>query len=984
MIKKFLILFIIGSFLLNVSAAEFSLMNNRKAAAEIVIAADASEPVKFAASELADFLAKISSGEKPSIVTKPTGKKYPVRIAVQSNKSVASRCNAKLVKQLKPDGFILKADKNGLTILGSNDRGALYGAYEVLKQYGDIRWLYPGETGEYFQVKSTIAIPEGEKLHNPSFAFRSIFHGSCFVNSFLKETWLWQTRNNSHVEYYAPPQAFSAEARAFQKKIAPQPIYGGHVFSILLCGKDNPMELYKKHPEYFPMINGKRIPLDKQKYQPCTSNPEVIKRMITNLKAEIKKRCTTPDSIYLIGNNDGTGWCQCDNCRALDPEEERKNNIISTRYWTITNQLAEAVWKEMPNQKLWGWAYQNFSKAPAGINPNPKLTVELTYNSMCRRHPLDDPKCPVNSNYYSFVKEWVKKGMRFTTWEQVDAVAFEGWQPIERTFIDYFLRHYHKLGFDGPRLISTPFDGVFRKDRQGKMITRVAQMQWMHLYLTLRMEWDMSRDINKEYEEAGKLFYGKAWEGGMKQFRELLTKCANQTPGCYGWGPSASPVGRCLDQPGTQEQLKKYMAQAQKAAQGDPKAAEHVAWDALFFKSRWLDAREQYVSGYREITSYRRTAPIVIDGKADEADWKKADVISEFSQMAVNPPTKAKHQTYVRITHDSEYLYFLIEAMEPMPGQMKNTYSPDQPEKQTKLWHDAGAEIFINHPDLGNRYYHYILTVNGAKYDSFCTPPNRGGDQSFTSRAEWKTAIQKDRWILEIKIPTAELGMKAFDGTRWKINVARNRLILGKPKEEERSSLGFGNYHNVENFIPLAFALRRSTASNGRESNTIPWKNPGFDKTLTTLTGQWKKWTVPNGRPAGWQSNHKNGNVELPFHPGSTTNRYLKLKGGTLFQIYDGNVQDISIRMRVSGKGSFMLAIYPYEKLANGKLKNKQTVRLATVPVNSSAWKELSFTYTAKHKNETPGIAIYHKNGEINIDDVQVIPVNPGKRPAKK
>ena len=152
MIKKFLILFIIGSFLLNVSAAEFSLMNNRKAAAEIVIAADASEPVKFAASELADFLAKISSGEKPSIVTKPTGKKYPVRIAVQSNKSVASRCNAKLVKQLKPDGFILKADKNGLTILGSNDRGALYGAYEVLKQYGDIRWLYPGETGEYFQA----------------------------------------------------------------------------------------------------------------------------------------------------------------------------------------------------------------------------------------------------------------------------------------------------------------------------------------------------------------------------------------------------------------------------------------------------------------------------------------------------------------------------------------------------------------------------------------------------------------------------------------------------------------------------------------------------------------------------------------------------------------------------------------------------------------------------------------------------------------
>ncbi len=30
-----------------------------------------------------------------------------------------------------------------------------------------------------------------------------------------------------------------------------------------------------------------------------------------------------PGDIYLIGNNDGTGWCQCERCQALDPDDEK-------------------------------------------------------------------------------------------------------------------------------------------------------------------------------------------------------------------------------------------------------------------------------------------------------------------------------------------------------------------------------------------------------------------------------------------------------------------------------------------------------------------------------------------------------------------------------------------------------------------------------------------------------------------------------------
>ena len=105
-------------------------------------------------------------------------------------------------------------------------------------------------------------------------------------------------------------------------------------------------------------------------------------------------KATESDSngLIIIGNNDGTGWCECENCRRLDPPEEAARNRVATRYWTLVQTLTQRVWAVKPDAKLGGWAYQNFWAPPIGIELDPRLIVCISFNNQCWRHAITDPR----------------------------------------------------------------------------------------------------------------------------------------------------------------------------------------------------------------------------------------------------------------------------------------------------------------------------------------------------------------------------------------------------------------------------------------------------------------------------------------------------------------------------------------------------------------------------------------------------------------
>ena len=74
-----------------------------------------------------------------------------------------------------------------------------------------------------------------------------------------------------------------------------------------------------------------------------------------------------------------------------------------------------------------------------------------------------------------------------------------------------------------------------------------AESPWQAIYMSAQFLWDKDSDYAALYEEANSLYYGKAWEGGMKEFRKVQEKAFHETSGCFGWG-LCSPLGmKCGD-----------------------------------------------------------------------------------------------------------------------------------------------------------------------------------------------------------------------------------------------------------------------------------------------------------------------------------------------------------------------------------------------------------------------------------------------------
>ena len=956
--KKIISKVICGAMLLAAVIAdgkELKLTDNGKILCKIEFSKAPDEVEKHASKEFCTFLAKISKTEK-----KYSSSPDAVKIKFVINEKDPA---------LKKEGYRLSVSSKGIVITAKRSIGFLYALYGILRDHGGMRWLFPGEDGEYYSCKKSIKVPFGTSLHNPTFNFRTIHSAYAAINSEKWATFDWMVRNNMRIYDTYNVLNYPKLKKGLIDRGAVT-LNGGHCFTRLVNGihvERNGKEsgqylrkLYQEKKEYFPLINGKRVYLDGQKYQPCTSNKEVISLMSENARKWIRK-FSTRDGIWEMSNNDGTGWCQCENCKKIDTAYDKKHGYLTTRYWTAINEIANECFKEKADAEVWGIAYQNFQAPPKDIMPDKRLSVLLAFNRRCFRHKIGDKNCLTNPLYLSWFKGWFKLGFRHTTWEQLDSAAGYHFLPIEDVFYDT-LCFYKKNNMDGCWIELPPPDGKYSKRHKGSMVKDCWRAMWQTMYCAANLMWNMDQSYEKLYEEANTLFYGKGWEGGMKEFRKLLIKTSQSTPGCFGHGHS-SPLGRCLDAPGVQEKLLALLDQAEKAAAKDPdkRALKHVQKDKELFRRTWLKTREEYINNYREVRAYKKSAPIKIDGNITEKDWQNADIVSSFKLC--NGKGLASNQTYVRTVYEPENIYFAIEAMEKEPSKMVSNVT----QKDGAVWEDNTLEIFISHPDMGNRFYHLIVNNKGVLFDAVRTPGSPM-DQSFDSEAEIATKVLKDRWVLEIRIPSAPLGEKCMEGESWKVNIGRRRFLSNKVTENSTWSNGYP--HDVGKFHPVAFCRDRKVIGNARaEADARGWKNGSFQEAGKRRFPP--KWETPDGIfPKDWIFPGK-GKAALKEEQNG--NRYLEISQGRIIQNYDAPGKKLKINFRVRGKGKLLLAAYRYTRPAkNVKRKQIGGKNIKTFTLNSDKWQYIKEVFERPTDNETTGIAFVHLDGSVSIDDVFV------------
>ncbi|MCU0377223.1 MAG: DUF4838 domain-containing protein [Bacteroidales bacterium] len=332
----------------------------------IVTGDDADSLTLLAAAELEKYIKMITSLDLNTTGSRGTG----IKTIIIGRKGITDTALLEETGRLSRDGFIISATGTSLLLAGNNGAADLNAVYTLLEEHAGCIWFTGTE--ELVPRAKKISIPYGKKSYEPAFSFR-VAH--------------FPDRDNSFFVNHNKMSTFN-EWGLFV-----------HTFQTLMP----PSEYFGKHPEYFSLVNGRRI----QDGQLCLSNPEVIRILTENLAGRMKE---APYKIYWsVSQNDCINYCECDGCRKM----YEKYGNISGAYIEMANKLAS----HFPDKQISTLAYQFTRQAPVNIVPAPNVNVMFCSIECNRSMPLaDDPR---SAAFVKDLSDWSLLTKNIFMWDYV-------------------------------------------------------------------------------------------------------------------------------------------------------------------------------------------------------------------------------------------------------------------------------------------------------------------------------------------------------------------------------------------------------------------------------------------------------------------------------------------------------------------------------------------------------------------------------------
>jgi hypothetical protein len=336
---------------------------------QIVIPVDATAADQRGAAVLRDYLARMVGAEirvvdddQPQtpyeVLLGRTGRLYELGIEVDFG-------------ALKTDGFRLMTTGTRLVIAGGSERGVEYGVYTLLEDYLGCRKYTPEV--EYVPQLEQLELPEIDVTQIPVIEFREDFY--LLAQDPAYQAW---HKLDRHVEDWG---------------------LWVHTFAPLLP----PDEYFEAHPEYYSLIDGRRVPHG----QLCLTNPEVLRLLIQNLRQEMASK---PDALYWsVSQNDTFSNCQCDACQAVDDAAGSPSGSMLQ----FVNQIAA----QFPDKIISTLAYQYTRAAPRNLRPADNVNIVLCSIECNRSRPISTD--PASASFRRDVEAWAQICDNIVVWDYV-------------------------------------------------------------------------------------------------------------------------------------------------------------------------------------------------------------------------------------------------------------------------------------------------------------------------------------------------------------------------------------------------------------------------------------------------------------------------------------------------------------------------------------------------------------------------------------
>lgn len=384
----------------------------------VVVNADAPMSVNQAAKEIVHCFRKATGKEIPVIFDKDAvpGRNY---LYLGATKKFPA---GNEIGRKKNQGVIIVAGKN-IFIAGKDDAGnfasdyvstgTLFAAYEFLEKYLGVRWLWPGELGEFIPAVTDLNIADGRYEFNPRLESsqwrRALENASAWSSAgnrekFLSEQSLWLKHHRFSVD------------RQFQY---------GHAFT------DYWVRYGKTHPEFFNLLpDGTRRsnPYDWSHGAPhcvslCVTCPGLINTIVANWVKSSPRQPTIN-----LNENDTGGECVCKNCLLADnsPDSPAKRlekatqafkrkkigwenelGSLSDRYCHFFLEVQKEADKIDKQHRIMGLIYANYSLPPSEkIKLNDRIVLRFCPPYM---YPWTDEKI---AEYRQLWHGWARSGAK--------------------------------------------------------------------------------------------------------------------------------------------------------------------------------------------------------------------------------------------------------------------------------------------------------------------------------------------------------------------------------------------------------------------------------------------------------------------------------------------------------------------------------------------------------------------------------------------
>jgi len=696
-------------------ASELTLVKQGQSDYEIVKSNQVSGIIDLAAEELQYHIRKATGVELP-IVTEKTHDAQKKAIYLGSTEDAVTK---KISEYPQPNGFVIKALGDNLYITGDDvdghtgwsdgakdatkgltRYGTLFGVYEFLERNLGVRWLWPGELGEYIPVASTLkfngeTICDKPKLMHSRIRYTPTRAKSGWSNEvnrqkFVTATYRWLLRNRI-------VRAMSLEY--------------GHAFITYF-------DRFKAtNPDFFNLLP------DGERYSDpmyCGGQPSMIAMCVSNPKFQDKvieewvKKRTTFQPMVNCAENDTNGKCTCSGCMSLDrhnpsdpfafenrlerakkaflsrqPDWDLQLGSLSDRYAIFYNVILKKAQTVDPDAMVLAYSYVNYSKPPQAVKLSDKVVLAVVPQLV---FPWTDSK---RQEFRTQWDGWAKAGAQLYLRPNytLDGHNF----PIY--YADAFAEDFQYAW--NRNMLATDFDALIGQyATQGLNHYVVARMQ-------LRGGWNKEKIFNEYFQAFGPAAdavkkYFTYWKTISDQVDESKYKIKFEE---YNFASFAAfyTVAPTIFTPEVLKHGFELLAQAEKAASGNPEAAKRVIFLQHGLKNAELTALTQ-----QALIKYKTQGNIMDFARAlKNLDEYRASIESDlgcdFTFLA-----SCEYRFW-----DRQLIKLIASMGEPLKSDWVITFDPSQAGEKSgyfkadypaKDWEPVKVGEFYNKQSLGIKW----------------------------------------------------------------------------------------------------------------------------------------------------------------------------------------------------------------------------------------------------------------------------------------